>query len=58
MKENAEGQMEMSNEILAMLSPEKEHVPLTKVGSQGRTHQGEDGRTHEINQKMNSNDFE
>ncbi|KAF0301061.1 Dynein heavy chain 6, axonemal [Amphibalanus amphitrite] len=29
-KENAEGQIEMSNEILAMLSPEKEHVPLTK----------------------------
>ena len=30
-KENAEGQIEMSNEILAMLSPEKEYVPLTKV---------------------------
>ena len=47
MKENAEGQMEMSNEILAMLSPEKEHVPLTKVGTQGIVDRTEDSKTHE-----------
>ncbi|XP_037090817.1 dynein heavy chain 6, axonemal-like, partial [Pollicipes pollicipes] len=29
-KENAEGETEMSNEIIAMLSPEKEYVLLTK----------------------------